>query len=67
MTYYPLNSVKRSSASSATAFTPARQPTGRDFVWNRPVFKAPVLSNPRIALEPLPFTAVRVTQRPARA
>lgn len=34
----------------------------RDILWGRPVFKAPDLPNPRPRLEPLPFTAVRVTQ-----
>ena len=66
MTYYPLNSPKRPPASAA-AFAPARQATNRDILWNRPVFKAPVLPNPRVALDPLPFTASRVTRRPARA
>lgn len=37
----------------------------RDILWGRPVFKAPELPNPRIIFDPLPFTAVRVTQ-PAR-
>ncbi len=35
----------------------------RDILWNQPVFKAPVLANPRIALDPLPFTVNRTTQR----
>jgi len=34
-----------------------------DILWNQPVFKAPALANPRVALDPLPFTATRVTQR----
>jgi hypothetical protein len=33
----------------------------RDILWGRPVFKAPELPNPRVAFDPLPFTAVRVT------
>jgi hypothetical protein len=37
----------------------------RDILWGRPVFKAPELQNPRIIFDPLPFTAVRITQ-PAR-
>ncbi|MDI1320376.1 MAG: hypothetical protein PSW75_09325 [bacterium] len=40
-----------------------RQAIPRDILWNQPVFKAPALPNPRVALDPLPFTAVRVTQR----
>ncbi len=34
----------------------------RDILWGQPVFKAPELPNPRIVFDPLPFTAVRVTQ-----
>jgi hypothetical protein len=40
-----------------------RQAIIRDILWNQPVFKAPLLPNPRIAFDPLPFTATRVTQR----
>ena len=32
----------------------------RDVLWDRPVFRAPALSNPRIIFDPQPFT----TQRP---
>ena len=67
MTYYPLNSPKRPPASAAAVFVPARPVPSRDILWNKPVFKAPVLPNPRIALDPLPFTASRVTRRQARA
>jgi hypothetical protein len=35
----------------------------RDILWNRPLFKAPALPNPRIAFDQLPFTAARITQR----
>ena len=34
----------------------------RDILWGQPVFKAPELPNPRVIFDPLPFTAVRVTQ-----
>jgi hypothetical protein len=40
-----------------------RQTLNRDIMWNRPLFKAPALPNPTIVLEPLPFTAARITQR----
>jgi hypothetical protein len=49
-------------ASSSTAT--ARASAQRDVVWGRPLFRAPSL-NPRVAFEPLPFTAARVTRRPA--
>ena len=67
MTYFPRNSPKRSSAPVANPFAPARQAIKRDILWNQPVFKAPVLPNPRIALDPLPFTATRITQRSSPA
>ena len=34
----------------------------RDILWGQPVFKAPELPSPRVIFDPLPFTAVRVTQ-----
>lgn len=34
----------------------------RDILWGQPVFKAPELPNPRVVFDPLPFTAVRITQ-----
>jgi|GEM_PF-3935649 len=33
----------------------------RDIIWDRPVFRAPLLPNPRIIFDPLPFTAQRLT------
>jgi len=63
MTYFPHNRLKRSTATAAAAFVPVRQAIVRDILWNRPVFKAPLLPNPRVALDPLPFTATRITQR----
>ena len=35
----------------------------RDVLWGRPLFKAPTLTNPRVAFDPLPFTATRITHR----
>lgn len=46
----------------AFASLPGRPPPERDILWGRPLFKAPEIPNPRPRLEPLPFTAVRVTQ-----
>ena len=63
MNYFPHNHVKRRPASPRAAFVPVRQAIIRDVLWGQPLFKAPVLPSPRVALEPLPFTAARVTQR----
>ena len=63
MTYFPSNHPKRADLPLAKAFAGVRQSFNRDILWNQPVFKAPVLANPRVALDPLPFTATRITQR----
>jgi len=63
MTYFPHNSLKRSVAPAAGSLGTVRQALIRDILWNQPVFKAPALPNPRVAFDPLPFTAARVTQR----
>lgn len=65
MTYFPHNHLKRSALPAAKAFAAVRQSFPRDILWDQPVFKAPTLANPRIALDPLPFTATRITQRSA--
>jgi len=65
MTYFPHNPPKRADFPVAKAFASVRQTLNRDILWDQPVFKAPAL-NPRIALDPLPFTAVRITQRSAQ-
>ncbi len=62
MIHFPHNPLKR---AALPALASVRQTFVHDVTWNRPVFKAPALSNPPIALEPLPFTAARVT-KPAR-
>lgn len=64
MTYFPHPLPKRSATPPVASLGSGRQAIIRDILWNQPVFKAPVLPNPRIAFEPLPFTATRVTQRP---
>ena len=59
MIHFPHNPLKRAATQ---ALAPVRQAFNRDVIWNRPVFKAPSLSNPPVAIEPLPFTAARVTK-----
>ena len=63
MTYFPHQQLKRSASPAVRAFAAVRQSFSRDILWDQPVFKAPTLANPRIALDPLPFTATRITQR----
>lgn len=63
MTYYPHNPLKRAAVPTARAHAPMRQLPLRDILWNQPVFKAPALANPRVAFDPLPFTATRITRR----
>jgi hypothetical protein len=59
MTFFPHNPLRRTAASAANPPAPVRQRLTRDILWNQPVFKAPALANPRIALDPLPFLANR--------
>jgi len=56
------NTCKTPLRSPSFPNLPAKQAMMRDVLWGRPLFKAPDLPNPRPRLEPLPFTAVRVTQ-----
>ncbi|MBI2496966.1 MAG: hypothetical protein HYV75_03240 [Opitutae bacterium] len=63
MTYFPHNPLKRPAGPVTGSLVSVRQAILRDILWNQPVFKAPVLPNPRVAFDPLPFTAARVTQR----
>jgi hypothetical protein len=63
MTYFPHNHLKHSDHPAVRAFATVRQSLNRDILWNQPVFKAPTLANPRIAFDPLPFTATRITRR----
>jgi hypothetical protein len=63
MTYFPHSPLKRPAATPAGSLGHVRQTIMRDILWNQPVFKAPMLANPRIALDPLPFTANRITRR----
>jgi hypothetical protein len=63
MTYFPQNPPKRYLAPSGTVRASVQPALLRDVLWNQPVFKAPALSNPDVAVEPLPFTAARITRR----
>jgi len=60
MTHYPQATKQRPGlrAGSLSAVSPMR-----DVLWGRPLFKAPMLPNPRVVFDPLPFTATRVTHR----
>lgn len=62
MIYFPHNPLKHAT-TPAQLLASVRQSSSRDILWNRPLFKAPALSNPRIAFDPLPFTAARVTSQ----
>ncbi len=62
MTYFPQNTKLR-PAIPPSARVPVRPAMLRDVLWGRPLFKAPTLPNPRLALDPLPFTATRITHR----
>jgi hypothetical protein len=62
MIHFPHNPLKHAT-TAAHLLASVRQSSARDILWNKPLFKAPALPNPRIALDPLPFTAVRITQR----
>ncbi|MBI3884939.1 MAG: hypothetical protein HY302_04325 [Opitutae bacterium] len=52
---------------SPAVLAPSPGALPRDVLWGRPLFKAPRLPNPRIAFDPLPFTATRITHRPVPA
>ncbi len=58
MNYFPHPTPKH-PATAAGLLASVRQTLTRDISWDRPVFKAPDLPNPRIVFDPLPFTAAR--------
>ncbi|MBA4137275.1 MAG: hypothetical protein C0518_08170 [Opitutus sp.] len=60
MTHFP-HRPSRPAAQAPGAHGAAKAARSRDVLWGRPVFKAPQL-NVRPPLEPLPFTAARITQ-----
>lgn len=63
MTHFPHQQSLRTAAQPTGARAAAKPALMRDVLWGRPMFKAPSLPNPRVALDPLPFTATRVTRR----
>lgn len=63
MTHFPHNALPRPATKQAGARPAIRPGLARDILWGRPVFKAPALPNPRVALDPLPFTVNRITRR----
>ena len=56
----------------ASGLSDRHPPLMRDIVWDRPIFRAPLLPNPRVIFDPLPFRAQtapafgRRSVRPAR-
>jgi hypothetical protein len=66
MTYFPQTPTKRLAALPAVTSASGRPVISRDILWNQPIFKAPGLPNPRVALDPLPFTSTRIARRPAK-
>lgn len=62
MIYFPHNPLKHAT-TPAQMLASVRQSSARDVLWNKPLFKAPALPNPRIAFDPLPFTAARITSQ----
>ena len=65
MTYFPHHLPERPAMHAAALPGDVRQMLPRDILWNQPVFKAPALPIPNIALEPLPLRATRITRRPS--
>jgi hypothetical protein len=63
MIYFPHNPLRHATKVTQLLAAVRQAASNRDILWNRPLFKAPALPNPRIAVDPLPFTAARVTQR----
>jgi hypothetical protein len=60
-----MSALHKSPLFPAELTTPAaskKRVQPRDILWGQPVFKAPELPNPRVQFDPLPFTAVRITQ-----
>jgi hypothetical protein len=66
MTHFPSHLRKRPLAALVASLAPVREAMMRDILWGRPLFRAPVLINPNVEVEPLPFTPTRVTQRSER-
>jgi hypothetical protein len=67
MNYFPHNPFKRSASPAEASLGSVRPKRLRDVLWGQPLFKAPALPIPRIPEEPMPFTALRITQKPAHS
>jgi hypothetical protein len=65
MTYFPQHLPERPAIHAVAKPGDVRRTLSRDILWNQPVFKAPALPIPSVALEPLPLRATRITRRPA--
>jgi hypothetical protein len=65
MTYFPHPLPERPAIHVIVRRDDVRQTLPRDILWNQPLFKAPALPIPNVALEPLPLRATRITRRPA--
>ena len=59
MNYFPHHPFQPSGLPAVKSLIPVRQTLTRDILWNRPLFKAPTVPNPRVVFDPLPFTATR--------
>ena len=55
----PLSTLKKFMAPLSTPNL--NSSLSRDITWDRPVFRPPELPNPRIMLDPLPFTVHRLS------
>jgi hypothetical protein len=64
VTHFPRHS-RPPRFAPAQAASQGHSALSQDVLWGRPLFKAPSLPNPRVAFDPLPFFAQRITQRPA--
>ena len=64
MTHFPHNGRQLRAAPTPGPLASAKPALMRDVLWGRPLFKAPSLPNPRVAFDPLPFTAQRVKRLP---
>ena len=67
MTYFPHHPVPRSAHPAAKALAAVRQNLNRDILWGQPVFKAPVLPNPRVAFDPFASAQLDWGQTPGSA
>ena len=67
MNHFPHNPFKRSGSPAMPSLGSVRPKRLRDVLWGQPLFKAPALPIPHLPLEPMPFTAARITQRVANS